>query len=67
MSELNLPDNTHEKERLASKWLDKFYAPLSKMLHEERIIGLEIGGDYYRFKDPESLEGKEITITIKVK
>jgi len=67
MANLNPPTGGHEQESLSSKWLGKFYPALSKMLYEERIIGLEIGADYYEFKDPECLEGKTITIKVEVK
>jgi hypothetical protein len=60
MSQLNNPDGSHSKHSIASKWLEKFYSPLSKMLHEEKIYGLEISDDGYEFIDRET--GKRIRI-----
>jgi hypothetical protein len=60
MSGLNNPDGSHSKHSIASKWLEKFYSPLSKMLNEEKIYGLEIADDSYEFTD--SATGKMIRI-----
>ena len=58
MSELNLPTG-HEIEPPASKWATRLFHPVISTLTKQGILGVDVGEDYYRFRD-----GKE-TITVK--